>query len=66
MGKGNAPTLKDVYDLIEEFRKEIRSIYVTKDEFSPVRNIVYGLIGVTALTVLTAALSLIIFKRPTL
>jgi len=37
-------TLKTIYDAIQDFRDEVRNTYVTKDEFSPVRSIVYGMV----------------------
>jgi hypothetical protein len=53
-------TIADVYELIEQFRKEVREQYVTKDEFLPVKSIVYGLVGIMSLTVVGALLSLVI------
>ena len=38
-------TIKDIYDLIGEFRKEMQEAYVTKAEFLPVKAIVYGLVA---------------------
>ena len=34
-------TVKDVYELIEDFRKETKESYVSKSEFWPVRTLVY-------------------------
>jgi len=53
-------TLADVYQLIEEFRKEVREQYVTKDEFQPVKSITYGLVGIISFTVVGALLSLVV------
>lgn len=48
-------TIKDVYEQVSALRNEIHQNYVTKDEFEPVRNITYGIVGL-ALTTLVAAL----------
>ena len=50
-------TLEKVYDLISEFRNEVRDVYVTKAEFWSVRAITYGLIGVVGIAVLMALIS---------
>lgn len=47
-------TIKDIYELIQEFRTEIKSGYVSKEEFTPVKNVVYGLVSLILLTVATA------------
>lgn len=53
-------SLKDVYDLIESFRNEVRQQYVTKDEFMPVKNIAFSLVGIITFTVLGALLTMVI------
>jgi len=47
-------TLKTIYDAIQDFRDEVRNTYVTKDEFSPVRSIVYGMVGLILTSVMVA------------
>ena len=47
----------------EEFadlRKELKEEYVTQDEFAPVRNVVYGMVGVILLSVIGALIALVI------
>jgi hypothetical protein len=53
-------TLNDIYNAIEAFRKEVRETYVTKDEFYPVKNIAFGMVGAVSFTVLGAILTMII------
>ena len=44
-------TIRDVYELIEAFRKDVKDTYVTKNEFKPVRLLVYGLTGLILMSV---------------
>lgn len=60
----NTPTLKDVYDLIGQLRKEIKECYVTKDEFTPVKLIAYGLVSTILLGVLGAMMALVVRASP--
>jgi hypothetical protein len=46
-------TLKQLSDLVA-------SHYVTKEEFSPVRSIAYGILGFVGIAVLTAVVKLVI------
>lgn len=50
-------TIREVYDLLKEMRQEISENYVTKNEFIPVKIIVYGLVGTILTTVLGVLLS---------
>lgn len=44
--KKNAPiSIKDVYELIEDFRNEIKGMYATKNELLPIKLVVYGAVG---------------------
>lgn len=52
---------KSILDRITIYEQQLES-YVTKDEFSPVRNIVYGATGLILVGVLTAVLTLVIVK----
>lgn len=62
MADNGKVTLKDVYDAISALRTEIKEIYVTKDEFAPVRNVVYGLVALILASVIGALLTLL-FSR---
>lgn len=53
-------TLKDVYDAVDGLRSDIGSNYVTKDAFTPVRNIVYGLVATILLSFIAAVIALVI------
>lgn len=48
-------TMKDVSDKLEKD-------YVTRDEFEPVRNVVYGMVGLILVGFLMAVIALIIRK----
>lgn len=47
-----SPSLKDIYDAINNLRDEVRCTYVTKDEFQPVKAIAFGLAGIILTTVI--------------
>lgn len=68
-------TLSDVYKLIQDFRAEVKSCYVEKLEFEPikksyvsrnmfepVRNIVYGFVGLILTSVMIAILSYVVIS----
>ena len=54
-------TLKTIYDLIQDFRTEVKDTYVTKAEFSselsPIKSIVYGMVGLALTAVFIAVLA---------
>jgi hypothetical protein len=47
---------------IEEIKTTLRSDYVKHAEFLPVRNLVYGLVGLILMAVVGALLGLVILK----
>lgn len=53
-------TLKTIYDLIQDFRTEVKGAYVTKDEFKPVKTIVYGIVTLVLVSVAGAILALVV------
>ena len=64
---------KSTYELINEFRKEMNerfdsiekkmcTDYVTKDRYTPVERLVYGMVGVILLAVIGGLISLVINK----
>ena len=64
-----ARTERDVTDLRAEMRKGLSDLkgeavanFVTRQEFQPVRAIVYGMVGVMMLAVLGALLALVVAK----
>lgn len=52
--------IADIKDSIKGLVKKIDDTYVTKDEFSPVRAIVYGLVTLVLTTVLGAIVYMVI------
>ena len=56
-------TLKTIYDAIQDLREEVKQTYVTKDEFMPVRAIVYGIVTTVLLAVGGAILSIIVMAN---
>ena len=56
-------TLKTIYDAIQDLREEVKQTYVTKDEFNPVRAIVFGMVGLALTCIFTAVLAGIIKAR---
>lgn len=44
----------------DELRKELKSEYVTKAEFEPVKRVVYGLIGIILVAVVGAIVALVL------
>lgn len=55
-------TLKDVYDAVSDLRNEINSKYVTKEEFAPVKAIVYGLVSLILTSVVVALIALVVTR----
>jgi len=48
------PTIRDIYEAVQDLREEIRCTYVTKDEFQPVKLIAFGLVSLILMTVVGA------------
>jgi len=53
-------TLRDVYELIEHFREEVKEGYVTQQEFKPVKACVYGLVALILTAVMMAMVAQVI------
>lgn len=47
---------------IKEIKEELKTGYIRKVEFAPVRNIVFGMMAVFALSILGAVLKLVVMK----
>lgn len=56
-------TLKDIYEAINELRDEMSDNYVTKQEFWPVKTIVYGGAGIVLVTVFTALVYMVVVTQ---
>lgn len=47
---------------VNDIKKKLESEYVTRDQFEPVRNIVYGMVSVILLAVVGALVALVVAK----
>ena len=53
-------TIRDVYELVERVEVKMEKTYVTKAEFLPVKNIVYGLVSLILMAVTTAVVATVV------
>ena len=53
-------TLKTIYDAVQDLRGEVKDTYVTKDEFTPVKLITYGIVGIVLMAVGGAIISIVV------
>ena len=51
-----AENIEQIKSDISEIKEQLKSCYVTKIEFDPIKKIVYGMVGSVLLTVLGAVL----------
>lgn len=51
-----------IYTKIDHLEQKIESNYVTTQEFTPIKNFVYGLIGLLLVAIGTAIISLVLKK----
>lgn len=54
--------MKNAVDSIRADIQSLENRFVTKDQFEPVKTIVYGLVGVVLMAVATAIVALVIIK----
>lgn len=54
---------RDIYDAINELRKEVAEGYVRKEEFRPVKSIAYGAVGLILIAFITALIVLVIPEK---
>ena len=59
LGNDIAHIKEDISEIKASF-KDIKTFYLTKDEFSPVRNIVYGMVGLILIAVVGAIVALVV------
>jgi len=52
----------EINDRINDLRRELYDNFVLKVEFTPVRSIIYGMVGLVLVTVCSALLFLVIQK----
>lgn len=55
--------LSNIDKKIDKIDTRLESQFVTKEEFSPVRNLVYGLVTVILLAVVTALVALVVMPK---
>jgi hypothetical protein len=60
--KQNGDDHKVILEQIKSINKKLDESFVTKDEFDPVRNVVYGLVGMLLVAVLGAIVKLVIIQ----
>jgi len=58
----NSNEHKDILSEISLINQKLDELFVTKTEFCPVRNIVYGLVGLILVGAISAILNLIFIK----
>lgn len=58
--EANSELIKQVAVQLKEYVKAAEEKYVTKDEFNPVRQIVYGLVGLILVSVVGAVIALVV------
>ena len=51
-----------VVEAVKDIKEKLEGDYVTKESFTPVKNIVYGMVSVIMLAVLSALVALVIIK----
>ena len=64
--KADGQLLSDVAsikDKVISIEKKLENNYVTKDEFTPIKNLVYGLVGLILTGVVMALLGLVILHK---
>lgn len=64
--KADGQLLSDVAsikDKVINIEKKLESNYVTRDEFTPIKNLVYGLVGLILTGVVMALLGLVILHK---
>ena len=57
-----ANEMKHISKDVSEIKSTLRGSYVSKDEFEPIKRIVYGLVGLILVTVCGAVLGLVILQ----
>ena len=57
-----ANEMKHISSDVSEIKSTLRGSYVSKDEFEPIKRIVYGLVGLILVTVCGAVLGLVIMQ----
>ena len=56
-------SIVDMHENIKEIKNKLNDDFITKDQFSPVRTLVYGAVGMVLVSVFGALIALVIIKR---
>lgn len=54
--------IQNIEKTVTEMNEKLDAHYVTKDQFEPVRNLVYGLVGIILTAVIVAVIKLVLMK----
>lgn len=60
MSNDEKVTLRDIYESVTELRREISETYATKEEVKPLKQIIFGGVGLALVALLTAVLSTVV------
>ena len=60
--KTNSDDHKDILEKIDGIDEKLDKAFVTKIEFTPVKNVVYGLVGLLLTTVVVALVRLVLIQ----
>jgi hypothetical protein len=55
-------SVKYIKEKVEKIEEKLEKDYVTQEAFAPVKNVVYGLVGLILVAVIVAVLALVIRK----
>lgn len=55
--------VSSIKDKVISIEKKLESNYVSHEEFTPIKNLVYGLVGLILTSVVVSLLSLVILKN---
>lgn len=60
--KNLSEDLKDFKNRLDKFEDKMDNTFVNKAEFSPVKNVVYGMVGLILITFLVGILKFVVVK----
>lgn len=63
MTKNTKVTIRDVYEQIDKLRQDIEENYVSKAEFTPVKILVYGFVGLLMTAVVGALIAQVVIAK---
>lgn len=63
MTKNTKVTIRDVYEQIDKLRQDIEENYVSKVEFTPIKILVYGFVGLLLTAVVGALIAQVVIAK---